>query len=194
MHLATFPRRRDRCVCPVLFLKKAMLLCLQSLCYIPLKERLCYVGRKKRKLLLPWRTASVKGKTFYESQDRVIEGKWLSNELGNQKGGDDKMFVGMKGQPRELAITLRCLTPRLSWGTFFFFSNNLINSVFFTDHVEQSLLKEVDALVYTLVNLNIAFFSTIPHTCMEVYARPYLKSSYQLCILACLNFSQACLS
>lgn len=121
MHLATFPRRRDRCVCPVLFLKKAMLLCLQSLCYIPLKERLCYVGRKKRKLLLPWRTASVKGKTFYESQDRVIEGKWLSNELGNQKGGDDKMFVGMKGQPRELAITLRCLTPRLSWGTFFFF-------------------------------------------------------------------------
>lgn len=171
-----------------------MLLCLQSLCYIPLKERLCYVGRKKRKLLLPWRTASVKGKTFYESQDRVIEGKWLSNELGNQKGGDDKMFVGMKGQPRELAITLRCLTPRLSWGTFFFFSNNLINSVFFTDHVEQSLLKEVDALVYTLVNLNITFFSTIPHTCMEVYARPYLKSSYQLCILACLNFSQACLS
>lgn len=72
-----------------------MLLSLQFVCFIPLKEKLWWGGEKKRKLLLPWRTTkSVKGKTFYESRDTVTEEKCLSNELGNQKAagrGGDKM-------------------------------------------------------------------------------------------------------
>lgn len=60
-------------------LMQSVLVCLQYMCRISLKEKLWYVGRKRRKLL-PQRTTKVKGEAFYESQDKVTEEKCLSSE------------------------------------------------------------------------------------------------------------------
>lgn len=109
-------KEEGQTVCPVLFLKKAVLLCLQSLSYIPLKEYVTW-GEKRENYFFPGEQLLSRERHFMSHK---IEWQWLSSELGNQKGAD-KMFVGIKGQPWELAVTLRCLTPRLSWGAFFFF-------------------------------------------------------------------------